>query len=186
MKYLLKLPALLVLLSGLILKAQDSGRTLLPGDILMLRVADEIEMGQRITVPNDGKITYWLLEPIVVTNKTVAEVRQILFDMLDRDYIIKPALSVEVEVYAKQYVNVIGSVLEPGRKELPADRKIDIMDALALGRGFNLRASQDKIFLRRKGQSTQYTKKQIDKLYEKGERIFIEPDDTVEVKESVL
>ena len=67
-----------------IARAQDAVRTLVPGDVLMLRVAEEIEMSQRITIPNDGKITYWLLDSIVVTNKTVADVRQILFDMLDK------------------------------------------------------------------------------------------------------
>jgi protein involved in polysaccharide export with SLBB domain len=166
--------------------AQDAVRSLVPGDVLMLRVAEEIEMGQRITIPNDGKITYWLLEPIVVTNKTVAEVRKELYEMLDKDYIIKPALSVEVDSYSKQFINLTGMFLEPGRKELPVDRKVDIMDAMAMGRGFNPKADKDKIILRRKGQVTEYTKKQLDKLYERGERVLVEPDDNLEVKESVF
>ena len=152
----------------------------------MLRVAEEVEMTQRITVPADGKITYWLLDPIVVTNKTVAQVRQVLYEMLDKDYIINPAISVEVEVYSKQYVNLLGQFLEPGRKELPVDRKVDIMDAMAMGRGFSPRADKNKIVLRRKNQTITYTKRQLDDLYEKGERVMVEPDDNIEVKESIL
>jgi len=166
--------------------AQDAVRSLVPGDVLMLRVAEEIEMTQRITIPNDGKITYWLLEPIVVTNKTVAEVRKELYELLDKDYIIKPALSVEVDSYSKQFINLTGMFLEPGRKELPVDRKVDIMDAMAMGRVFNAKANKDQIILRRKGQVTEYTKKQLDKLYERGERVLVEPDDNIEVKESVF
>ena len=106
--------------------------------------------------------------------------------MLDKDYIIKPALSVEVDSYSKQFINLTGMFLEPGRKELPVDRKVDIMDAMATGRGFNPKADKDKIILRRKGQVTEYTKKQLDKLYERGERVLVEPDDNLEVKESVF
>jgi protein involved in polysaccharide export with SLBB domain len=73
-----------------------------------------------------------------------------------------------------------------GRKEIPAERPIDIMDAIALGGGFSPRADKDKIILRRKGQVTTYSKKQLDKSYAKGERVMIEPDDTLEVLESIL
>lgn len=184
-RWLTLLGALIVMAASLA-RGQDAVRTLVPGDVLMLRVAEEIEMSQRITIPNDGKITYWLLDSIVVTNKTIADVRQILFDMLDKDYIIKPALSVEVESYSKQFINLVGSFLEPGRKELPVDRKVDIMDAMAMGRGFNPRADKGQIVLRRKGQVTNYSKKQLDQLYERGERVMVEADDTIEVKESVF
>jgi hypothetical protein len=33
---------------------------------------------------------------------------------------------------------------------------------------------------------TTYSKKQLDKAYAKGERVMIEPDDTLEVRESIL
>lgn len=177
--------ALLLLCAGMI-RAQDVARTLMPGDILMLRVAEELEMTQRITVPADGKITYWLLDPIVVTNKSVAQIRQVLYEMLDKDFIINPAISVEVEVYSKQFVNLTGQFLEPGRKELPVDRKVDIMDVISMGRGFSPKANKNQIILRRKNQTITYSKKQLDTMYEKGERVVIEPDDNIEVKESVL
>jgi protein involved in polysaccharide export with SLBB domain len=185
----LKLNWILCLTLGILaslLKAEDNVRLLMPGDVLMFRVAEEIEMTQRITIPNDGKITYWLLDPIVVTNQSVAQIRQTIYEMLDKDYIIKPALSVEVEAYSKQFINVGGAVMEPGRKELPVDRRIDIMDALAMGRGFSPKADKNEIFLRRKGQTVKYTKRQLDQLFEKGERIMVEPDDNIDVKEAIF
>ena len=81
--------------------AQDSVRRIVPGDMLVINVAEELDMKQNLRVPTDGKITYWLLDPVIVTNKSVAEVRQILYTMLDKDYIIKPAISVEVSEYVK-------------------------------------------------------------------------------------
>lgn len=166
--------------------AQDSVRPILPGDVLVINVAEELDMKQNLRVPTDGKITYWLLDPVIVTNKSVAEVRQILYTMLDKDYIIKPAISVEVSEYVKHYINITGSFVMQGRKEIPAERAIDIMDAIALGGGFSPRADKDKIILRRKGQVTTYSKKQLDKAYATGERVMIEPDDTLEVRESIL
>ena len=174
------------ILVGLLGRAEDSVRRLVSGDVLVINVADELDMKQNIRVPSDGKITYWLLDAVVVTNKTVAEVRQQLYKMLDADYIIKPAISVEVAEYVKQYINITGSFVMPGRKEIPADRPIDIMDAIALGSGFSPRADKNKIILRRKGQVTNYSKKDLDKLYEQGQRVMIEPDDTLEVRESIL
>jgi polysaccharide export outer membrane protein len=177
---------LALLLAGGASFAQDSVRRIVAGDVLVINVAEELDMKQNIRVPTDGKITYWLLDPVVVTNKTVAEVRQQLYTLLDKDYIIKPAISVEVAEYVKHYINITGSFVMQGRKEIPAERPIDIMDAIALGGGFSPRADKDKIILRRKGQVTTYSKKQLDKLYEQGERVMIEPDDTLEVRESIL
>lgn len=174
------------ILAGRMALAQDSIRPILPGDVLVINVAEELDMKQNLRVPTDGKITYWLLDPVIVTNKSVAEVRQILYTMLDKDYIIKPAISVEVSEYVKHYINITGSFVMQGRKEIPAERAIDIMDAIALGGGFSPRADKDKIILRRKGQVTTYSKKQLDKAYATGERVMIEPDDTLEVRESIL
>ena len=183
LKLCLSLAGWLALSRGL---AEESVRRIVPGDVLVINVAEELDMKQNIRVPSDGKITYWLLDPVVVTNKTVAEVRQQLYTALDRDYIIKPAISVEVSEYVKQFINITGSFVMPGLKEIPAERPIDIMDAIALGSGFSPRADKDKIILRRKGQVTTYSKKQLDKLYEQGQRVMIEPDDTLEVRESIL
>ena len=185
MKWRLNL-CLSCLLVGGFASAQDTVRRIVPGDVLVINVAEELDMKQNLRVPTDGKITYWLLDPVVVTNKTVAEVRQHLYTMLDKDYIIKPAISVEVSEYVKHFINITGSFVMQGRKEIPAERPIDIMDAIALGGGFSPRADQSKIILRRRGQVTTYSKKQLDKLYEQGERVMIEPDDTLEVRESIL
>jgi len=185
MKKLITLWFLLALGSSRV-GAQNSVRQLVPGDVLVVQVADEPDMKQNIRVPSDGKITYWLLDPVIVTNRTVAEVRQQLYVMLDKDYIIKPAISVEVAEYVKQSINITGSFIKPGRVEIPADRAIDILDAIALGAGFSPRADRNKIVLRRKGQVTYYSKKDLDKLYEQGQRVMIEPDDTLEVRESIF
>ena len=77
--------------------------------MLVINVAEELDMKQNLRVPTDGKITYWLLDPVIVTNKSVAEVRQVLYTMLDKDYIIKPAISVEVSEYVKHFINITGS-----------------------------------------------------------------------------
>ena len=185
MKWRLNLCLSCVLATGLAL-AQDSVRRIVAGDVLVINVAEELDMKQNLRVPTDGKITYWLLDPVIVTNKTVAEVRQQLYVMLDKDYIIKPAISVEVSKYVKHYINITGSFLKQGRVEIPAERPIDILDAIGLGGGFSPRADKNKIILRRKGQVSTYTKKQLDKLYSEGNRVMIEPDDTVEVQESIL
>jgi protein involved in polysaccharide export with SLBB domain len=50
----------------------------------------------------------------------------------------------------KHYINITGSFLKQGRVEIPAERPIDILDAIGLGGGFSPRADKNKIILRRK------------------------------------
>jgi protein involved in polysaccharide export with SLBB domain len=181
---------LLLLLALLILPASfaadEAIRKIIPGDILVIRIANEPDLTQQRTVGTDGKIKFWILDEMDVRDKSTSDVERELREKLDKDYIINPGVSVEVLTYAKQYINVMGQVLDPGRKELPVDRRITIVDALSMGRGFTPRANQSEVVLIRKGQKKTYSKKDIDKMMERGEQIFMEPDDTINVGESIF
>ena len=187
MKMILWLRLLIpLLLPSLLVSADDSVRKIVPGDILAIRVNNEQELTMPRTVSSEGKITYWLLGEIDVKDKTLAEVEKIIRDMLDKDYIINPAVSVEMQAYSKLMINVIGEVLRPSRYDLPTDRRIDILDAIALAGGYTPKANKDRIILKRKGKTTTYTKKDLDKLREEGNGIRVEADDEVEVKLSII
>jgi polysaccharide export outer membrane protein len=171
-----------LLLAVVGVRADDSVRKIVPGDILSVRVNNEPELSLYRTVSAEGKITYWQLGEIDVRDKTLAEVEKLIRDLLDKDYIINPAVSVEMQAFSKLMYNVIGEVMRAARYDLPTDRKIDILDAIAQAGGYTPKANKDKIILKRKGKTTIYTKSQLDKLREEGNGIRVEPDDEIEVK----
>ncbi|HTI69828.1 MAG TPA: polysaccharide biosynthesis/export family protein [Candidatus Limnocylindria bacterium] len=176
----------LMLLSPALLRADDGVRKIVPGDTLSIRVNAEPELTMPRTVNSDGKINYWLLGDIEVKDKTLGEVEKIIREMLDKDYIINPSVSVEMQTFSKLMINVIGEVQRPSRYDLPTDRRIDILDAIALAGGYSPKANKDKIILKRKNKTITYSKKDLDKLREEGNSIRVEPDDEIEVKMGIL
>ena len=175
-----------LLLSSLFLRADDAVRKIVPGDILAVKVDNEPELTLYRTVGADGKINYWQLGDIDVRDKTLAEVERLIRDLLKKDYIINPSVSVEMQTFSKLMYNVIGEVVRPFRYDMPTDRKIDILDAIANAGGYTPKANKDKIILKRKGKTQIFTKKELDKLREEGNGIRVEPDDEIEVKMGIL
>jgi protein involved in polysaccharide export with SLBB domain len=179
---------LLMVLLGLLpsLRAEDVLRKIVPGDTLSIRVNNEQELTMNRTVGQDGKITYWQLGDLDVKGKTPSDVEKIIHDLLAKDYIINPSVSVEMLAYLKQTVNVIGQVQTPGPVELPTDKRIDILDAIARAHSYTLRADKKNIILRRKGKKEPYTKKDLEKRRDEGNPVLVEPDDEIEVGDSII
>ncbi|MFM7103757.1 MAG: polysaccharide biosynthesis/export family protein, partial [Verrucomicrobiota bacterium] len=111
MKVLVRLLGL-VLLAGWAgsAQAQVSARKILPNDILAIRVVGEPELTLDKRVGADGKITYPFILELSVEGKTVAEVEKEIRDLLDKDFIVQPQVTVEYRDYVKQWVTVVGQV----------------------------------------------------------------------------
>jgi hypothetical protein len=82
-------------------------------------------------------------------------------------------------------VVVIGKVMKAGPIRLPEQEKIDIVQALALAGGFQPTANQNKIEFSRNGQTTKYRFRDL-KNSDESKRLWLEPGDMIEVKESVF
>jgi polysaccharide export outer membrane protein len=186
------LRVLVALAMGLFLRVEGAdpapgSRRIQPNDIIFIRVVGEVDLTMERRVDADGAITYPYLEELKVKDKTPTEVERMIRDGLKGDYIVNPQVTVDFKEYVKEYVNVNGAVNQPGRIELPPDRKLDIMDVISMARDLSPRADVDFIQLTRQGQLPKvYKYKEIRSISDPDKKIYIEPGDQIFVKDRIL
>ncbi|MFM7100548.1 MAG: hypothetical protein ACKO3N_05205, partial [Verrucomicrobiota bacterium] len=74
----------------------------------------------------------------------------------------------------------------PGRIELPADRRVDVIEAIAMAGDLSRNASKGGIELTRKGQKNKFTYDELKTNTDPEKRFFVEPDDVIEIKERIF
>lgn len=164
-----------------------SSRRIQANDVIFIRVVGEADLTMERRVGADGKITYPYLEELEVKDKTTGEVERMVRDGLKGDYIVNPQVTVDFKEYVKDYVNVSGMVNAPGRIELPVDRRLDILDVLAMARDLGPKANADEIQLTRQGQPTRTFKyKDLRKITEPDKKVYVEPGDQIHVPERIF
>jgi protein involved in polysaccharide export with SLBB domain len=173
-----------LLLSLLPARAQLTNRKIQPNDILVIRVLTEPDMKQEAKVTNDGKINYFFIGDVEVGGKTIGEAKALIQDLLNKDYLVDPQVSIEVQQYALQIVTVMGAVNKAGPINLPPDRPLELIEAIGMAGDFNRYANKDKIELRRKGVITRYSYDKLKQQTDPAKKVFVEPDDTIDVGES--
>ena len=177
----------LALTSGL-LRAADTARKIAPNDLLFIRVLGELDMTAEKKVSTEGKINYFFVGEIAVAGKSTSEVEKELRDLLDKDWLVNPQVSVEVKQYDIQYVTVTGQVNRPMRVEIPPDHQIDVIEAIGAAGDFTRLANKKDIKLRsnKTGDNTKYTYDQLQKLAQDGKKVVLEPGDVITVGESTF
>jgi protein involved in polysaccharide export with SLBB domain len=190
-KMIYKLPlfmALIALSFSSPVSAADSARKILSNDILLVRVLGEPDMMAEKKVNSDGKINYFFVGEVDVSGKTPFEVERVIRDLLDKDYLVNPQVSVEVKQYDVQYVTVTGQVGRPGRVEIPPDHQIDVIEAIGAAGDFTRIGSKKNIKLRRNrtGLTTTYSYDQLQKQAEAGAKVVLEAGDVITVSETII
>jgi polysaccharide biosynthesis/export protein len=158
-------------------------RKIQPNDLLFIRVLGEPDMTAEKKVSAEGKIDYFFINEVDLNDKTVAEAQRIIRDALDKDYLVNPQVYVEVKEAARQYVTVVGQVQRPGQVPIPPDHRMDIVEAIGAAGDFSRLANKNKIELRRKDKVSKYS---YDDLKKADGRVYVEPEDVIEVAQSIL
>lgn len=144
---LLALLLLPVAVAGQVGDAAPSGQqTLKPGDVVQLAIWREPDFSGEFTVDEAGRVTLPRLGDIRVVDFTPIELEAELLTRY-RQFLRNP--SIEIRILKR--IRIIGSVREPGL--YPVDATITIADALALAGGVTPDGTQDRIELRRAGET---------------------------------
>jgi len=169
------------------LSAEDvNDRKIAPSDIIIVEVFGEKDLSGEHRVQQSGTIKYPLLGSVEVAGKTPSQVAAILAEKLEAEYLVDPQVNVMVKEYRLRTVSVIGKVNKEGSIELPAEQKIDIVDAIARAGGFAATANPNRIELSRGGKTTVYKFNDLKKVKDPDKKIWLEPGDVIDVKESFL
>ncbi len=109
------------------------------GDVLEVEVFDDPDLSGLVTIQHGGEIAFPLLGELKVEGLTVKEVQKTLTDLLAKDYLVNPQVSVRVKDHRSQWVTLVGEVVRPGKYYLQGPKTL--LDLLTEAGGFTTQAS---------------------------------------------
>lgn len=118
-----------------------------PSDLIRIDVFQEPDLQREVRLSGDSRISLPLINDVDLKGKTIAEAQKIIRDLYDRDYLVNPQVNITVLEYAKESVNVLGSVNNPGPVTIPPDRPLTLLDAIARAGGFSRLANRRKVLI---------------------------------------
>jgi len=129
-------------------KADVGNYLLAPGDLIQISVWKEEGMQEQQTlVAPDGNITFPLVGTIMAAGKPIFALEEAIAGRL-ANYIADPVVNVKLIQNYGNSIFVIGKVNKPG--QYPANRRIDVMQALSLAGGLTVFADTSSIHVLRR------------------------------------
>ena len=141
------------------------------GDQLRVTVFGHEDLSGEFEVDSGGRVTLPLVGDLLVVNRSLDNVEQLIVSALKPDYLKNPQVSVEIISYRPFYI--IGEIASPG--SYPYVGGMRVINAVAMAGGFTYRAVEDDLLITRaKGNGKQEQVRQ-------GTPVF--PGDVIEVAE---
>jgi polysaccharide biosynthesis/export protein len=117
-----------------------------PRDVLAIAVFGHPELSGKMTVAADGTVTFPLLGPLNVSERTTAEIAADLVGRLSDGILKKPQVSVEIAEYMSRRIFVIGEVRTPGL--LALNGSTTLLEALSRAGSLTEEAGGEVLVLR--------------------------------------
>ena len=159
-----------------------------PTDVLSIIVFQQPDLTAKNRVSADGYISFPLLGKVYVKDLSADELAQKLKELLEKDYLVSAQVSVFVEQYHPRQVTVLGEVVKPGKYSMPTEKKITLMEVIALAGGFTKDAALNSTtVLRTENGKERVIKVRVKDITVKGQKendIILDPGDIVNVPES--
>jgi polysaccharide biosynthesis/export protein len=125
----------------------DQDYTIGMGDVLSIHTWKEPDLSfDAVQVRSDGKITFPLLDDIPAEGKTTVALKNMIQTLLAK-FVEAPLVTVTLVNPVSQRYYILGEVREIG--EYPLIKKLTVVQAFALAKGFTEWASKDRILLYR-------------------------------------
>jgi polysaccharide export outer membrane protein len=117
------------------------------GDVLDVSVWQEEDLQKQVLVRPDGGMSFPLAGDMQAAGKSVADLQKLITERLKK-YIPDPVVTVSALKLDGNKIYVIGRVNKPG--EFPANRYVDVVQALSMAGGMTPYASDNKIIVLRR------------------------------------
>jgi len=114
------------------------------GDQIQIRVFRHPDLGLSLAVPESGVIHYPLAGEIQVAGVSVAQLRQVLTDKLDK-FVVNPQVDVRVTLRRSQKVVVLGEVRTPS--VITMGRPMQAVEVIGHAGGFKVEATKAHVIL---------------------------------------
>lgn len=151
--------------------ASENTYRLSTDDVISVTVFNEPDLNLKETkINDDGTISVPLLGQVNIQGKTVLEVETLLNELFEKDYLVKPQVSVSIDEFRPFYIN--GEVEKPGSYSFRTGMTVEI--AVTIAGGFTERASKKGIYLTNEGDNNQRRQVSLDDTVKPGDIITIE------------
>ena len=150
---------------------------LVPGDKLRIEVYRDAQLSQSVQVRPDGKITLPLANDVLAAGRTPGELRDAIVTSL-KPFIASPTVTVMVVETVPPMIYVMGEVNGAGPQ--PLTGKVDVLQALAMAKGFTDFANKKDIKIKRGTQLIKFNYNEAVKG--RGAPVYLQPGDTVIVR----
>ena len=186
MRYLISI--ILILAATVSFATQQTEYKLQPTDVLTISVHDHTDLYTTTRITADGYITFPLIGKVKAQGLSVRELETVIKSLLELDYLVTAQVIVFIQEYRARQVSVIGEVNNPGKYDMPGERTITLLEAIALAGGFTKDADINKTrVMRVKDGETTTIIIRVSDITRKGQKdqdIIIEPEDVIFVPES--
>ncbi|MGE0267512.1 MAG: polysaccharide biosynthesis/export family protein [Candidatus Omnitrophota bacterium] len=99
------------------------------------------KISQRVRVSSRGFITFPLVGEIEIGGLTVSGLQEKLTDILGKDYLVNPQVTIFIEEYST--VSIMGEVKKPG--VYPIKGRLSVIELISLAEGFTSIAAPNKV-----------------------------------------
>ncbi len=120
-----------------------------PQDMFKIQAFQEQYLTREVRVSQEFTVTLPLIETVNLKGKTARQAQELIRDLYDRDYLVKPQVTLIVVDYSKRTVSVFGQVNKPGLVQFPPEKGLTLVDAIAGADGGTRLANLKKVTLKR-------------------------------------
>jgi protein involved in polysaccharide export with SLBB domain len=127
----------------------SSSRRLQPNDVLQVSVYQQPDLTVNVTVDDRGVVMLPLLGSVKLGGLTLEEATFLVQNLYDKDYLVNPAVTIQVGQMAALRFTILGQVQRPGSYDFPPNEKLNLLDGIAKGGGYTRLAAPSKVTLQR-------------------------------------
>jgi polysaccharide export outer membrane protein len=119
------------------------------GDVVQVKVYQEEDLTSVSRIGREGTITMPLLGSVKVVSNSLEAATVIIRDLLAKDYLVNPQVTLNITEFAKRRFTVLGQVQRPGTFEMPPDESVSLLQAIASAGGYTRIGNPRKITVQR-------------------------------------
>jgi polysaccharide export outer membrane protein len=120
-------------------------------DTVEIRVFREDDLNTVGQLSTTGTITMPLVGAVKLAGLTTESAAKVIEAKLRDGYLVKPEVTVTIEGRIRRTVTVLGQAQNPGVFEIPANRRLTLVEAIGMAGGATRIANTKKITLKRSG-----------------------------------
>src|SRR3989338_372647 len=159
-----------------------------PTDIISITVRGQSDLATKTRVTSEGYISFPLLGKVQVQGLSLSEVEQKLKTLLEKDYLVSAEVLIFIEGYHAKQVSVIGEVKTPGKYDMPGEKDMSLMQAIAMAGRFTKHTDITKTKIMRMENGAKkmiiINAKDITEKGQKDKDVALQPEDMIVVPES--